>query len=101
MTGWNKWHHRFLSLAQHVAGWSKDPSTQTGCVIVRPDRTVASMGYNGFPRRVHDGYHRYNDRPTKYAMVVHAEANAILHAHDDLTGCTAYVYPWPPCSSCA
>lgn len=101
MTGWNSTHHRFLDLARHVAGWSKDPSTQTGCAIIRPDHTVASVGYNGFPRGVSDGYNRLMDRPTKYAMTVHAEVNAILSSHGRLDGCTLYCYPWPPCSNCA
>lgn len=34
-------------------------------------------------------------------MTVHAEANAILTAHEHLVGDTAYVHPWPPCASCA
>ena len=54
-----KWDRRFLALAEHVADWSKDPSTKTGAVIVRPDRTIASMGYNGFPRGMADT----DDRP--------------------------------------
>ena len=29
------WDERFLSLAHHVSGWSKDPSTKVGAVIVR------------------------------------------------------------------
>lgn len=96
-----KWDDRFLDMATHVGGWSKDPSTKTGCVIVRPDRTVASVGYNGFPRGVNDSDERLNDRPVKYAMVVHAEPNAILAAGGSVEGCTAYVTPWPPCSTCA
>jgi dCMP deaminase len=95
-----KWDQRFLDLAALVATWSKDPSTQTGCVIVRPDRTIASVGYNGFPRRVADTKKRLQHRPTKYAMTVHAEVNAILAAHEPLHGCTAYVTPWPPCAPC-
>ena len=97
----NKWDQRGIDLAKHVASWSKDPSTQTGCAIIRPDRTVASLGYNGFPRGVHDTDDRLNDRLVKYAMVVHAEPNAVLSAHGSVAGCTAYVWPWPPCSSCA
>lgn len=100
MTDWNKWHHRYLTLAQHVAAWSHDPSTKTGCVIARSDRTIAAMGYNGFPRGVNDDYTRYEDRPTKYGMVVHAEVNAILSAHGSVHGCTLYC-SLAPCSSCA
>lgn len=99
--GWNTWHHRLLSLANHVASWSKDPSTQTGCVIADGKRVV-SLGYNGLPSGVRDSYARLNDRPTKYAMTIHAEVNALLEARNaNLVGCTAYVWPWPPCSQCA
>jgi dCMP deaminase len=94
------WDERFLQLAQHIAQWSKDPSTKVGAVIVRPNRTIASIGYNGFPRGVNDD-ERLNDRPYKYAMTVHAEANAILSANERLDGCTLYVTPLSPCSSCA
>ena len=94
------WDERFLQLAQHIAQRSKDPSTKVGAVIVRPNRTIASVGYNGFPRGVNDD-ERLNDRPYKYAMTVHAEANAILSANERLDGCTLYVTPLSPCSSCA
>lgn len=97
----NSWDNFFIGMAEYVATASKDPSTQTGCVIARLDRTVASVGYNGFPRGVIDSERRLADRKIKYAMVVHAEANAVLSAYARLDGCTAYVHPWPPCSSCA
>ena len=95
------WDERFLELAKHIAQWSKDPSTKVGAVIVRPNRTIASVGYNGFPRGVIDDDARLNDRPYKYAMTVHAEANAILSANERIDGCTLYVTPLTPCSSCA
>lgn len=95
-----KWHRRFLELAAHVATWSKDPSTQVGCVLVNDQQQVVGMGYNGFPRGVEDSSDRYDDRPTKYAMVVHAEANAILNAVGSTRGTTAYV-THRPCASCS
>ncbi len=94
------WDRRFLRLAELVAGWSKDPSTKVGAVIVNADRQVLGLGYNGFPRGVHDLEERYFDRPTKYAMIVHAEANAILNARQLVRGCTLYALKYP-CSSCA
>ena len=96
-----KWDRRFLDLANFIAGWSKDPSTKVGAVIVRPDRTVASMGYNGFPRGVLDHEERYADREQKYAMVVHAENNALINSRESLEGYTLYVTPLPPCTQCA
>lgn len=89
-----------MLLAAHVAEWSKDPSSQVGCVITRPNGTVASLGYNGFPRGVSDSVSRLNNRPTKYEMTVHSEPNAIVNAHERLDGYTAYVYPFPPCAPC-
>jgi dCMP deaminase len=96
-----KWDKRFLELAQLVASWSKDPSTKVGSVIVRPDRTVASVGYNGFPRGTSDSDALYNNRAVKYERVVHAECNAILNAWEQLDGCTCYIWPLPSCANCA
>lgn len=90
-----------LGMCLHVAARSHDPSTQVGAVIVRPDRTVASVGYNGFPRGVNDWPDRYEHRPTKLHMTVHAEVNAIVTAREPLDGCTLYVNPLYPCSACA
>ena len=100
-TGATKWDLRFLTLAQLVGSWSKDPSTQVGCVIARPDHTVASLGFNGFPKGVQDRPEHYRDREFKYPRIVHAEANAIVHATESLRGYSLYVYPLLPCGSCA
>lgn len=97
----NKWDNRFVALAAHIASWSKDPSTKVGAVIVRPDNTVASMGFNGLPRGVRDTKTRLDDRETKLNLTVHAEVNALAFAKEDLRGCTLYVYPLSPCIRCA
>jgi dCMP deaminase len=99
--GSEKWDGRFLDLATFIAEWSKDPSTKVGAALVRPDRTVAAVGFNGFPRGVLDHVERYEDRSTKYEMVVHAEMNALLSSRESLEGYTLYVAPLPPCSQCA
>jgi dCMP deaminase len=97
----NHWDKRFLELAQLVAGWSKDPSTKCGAVIVDPSRRVVSLGFNGFPVGVPDLPEHYEDRSEKYPRVIHAEKNAILFAQRDLSGCTIYVWPMMPCPQCA
>ena len=100
MTDWDK---RFLKLAKHISEWSKDPSTQVGCVVVGPDREVRSTGFNGLPRGIEDNDERLNDREIKYPLICHAEENAIMHAARigiSLKDCTAYV-TWPPCTRCA
>lgn len=100
MSSVTHWDRRMLGLAAYISSWSKDPSTQVGAVIERPNHTVASYGFNGFPRGVADFKARYEQRDLKYAMVVHAEANAIIHAKESLEGMTMYL-TMPPCSGCA
>jgi dCMP deaminase len=95
-----KWDERFLKIADEVSSWSKDPSTKCGAVIVRPDRSIVSYGYNGFPAAIRDTPKRWKHRPTKYELVVHAETNALLFAHGRVKGCTMYV-DTVPCCRCA
>lgn len=98
----SKWDLRFLELAEHIAEWSKDPSTKTGAVLVRPDRTVAGVGFNGFPIGMKDDEELYHDRPVKYDRVIHCEINAVLMSRDPLplTDYTMYT-TGPSCSRCA
>jgi dCMP deaminase len=97
-----KWDNRFLQVARLVAGWSKDPSTRVGAVIVR-NRKIVATGYNGFPPGIEDN-NRLHDRKQKYPRIVHAEMNAILQAGHDCWGATLYLH-FPhggvPCSNCA
>lgn len=95
----DKWDLRMLELAEHVATWSKDPSTQVGAVIAQPDNRVASMGYNGFPRGVKDTPERYADRDVKMRFVCHAERNALDNAELSVRDCTMYV-TLQPCADC-
>lgn len=96
------WDEYFFNIAHEVSRKSKDPSTKFGSVIVKPDRTLVSVGFNGFPRGVIDSDDRYNDRPTKYKFVVHAEMNALMSACKNgisVDGCALYIQAYP-CSSC-
>jgi len=95
----SKWDRRFLEMAAMVASWSKDPSTQVGCVLVDDARVVRGLGYNGFPRGVCDCEERLSDRAQKYLFVQHAEPNAITNASGKTRGCTAYV-THHPCANC-
>ena len=75
-----KWHRRWIDRAKEVAGWSKDPSTRVGCVLVDPRfNTSISEGYNGIPRNVDDTDERMSVRPEKYRWMEHAERPG----HDD------------------
>jgi len=86
----DKWDSRFLSMAEHIASYSKDPSTQTGAVITRHDKTIAATGYNGFPAKLSDDEKLYADREVKYERIIHCEMNAVLQARErvDVTHCT-------------
>ena len=97
----DKWDRRFMELAQHVAGWSKDPSTKCGAVVVPPSRKPIIFGYNGPPSGIADD-ERLLDREWKLAVTLHAEDNAVANAGLDVSGgATLYVWPMPPCSRCA
>lgn len=94
-----KWDRRFLDLAFLVASWSKDPSTKCGAVIVDNSNRVVSLGFNGFASGFEDKAERWDTRDFKYAHVIHAEENALLHAKQSLDKCKLYVTT-APCSSC-
>ena len=79
------WDDRYLSLAQQVSTWSKDPSTKVGCVIIDDYGRPVSFGYNGFAKGVDDSESRLLDRPTKLRYTIHAENNAILSASKQQT----------------
>ncbi|MBO0217682.1 cell division protein DedD, partial [Vibrio sp. Vb2880] len=49
----SKWAKRLYQMAELVASWSKDPSTQVGAVITKQNRIV-SVGFNGYPHGVSD-----------------------------------------------
>jgi dCMP deaminase len=96
-----KWDTRFLDMAKLVSTWSKDPSTQTGAVIVKPDRSVVAVGFNGFPKTMPDWEEYYNDREEKYSRIVHCEMNAVLSTNQSVEDCTLYTYPFLSCDRCA
>lgn len=97
----NKWHKRFLQMAELLSTWSKDPSTKVGAVIVDKNRRIVSTGYNGFAVGVLDTKERLDNRELKYPLTLHAEENALSFAKQDLTGCSLYVCGLPPCAHCA
>ena len=104
-TNYLSWTDYFLSLTQLIAQRSKDPNTQVGAVIVNPQtKTIVATGYNGFPRGCNDDEFPWsNDSEnwleTKYSYVVHAEANAIIHAQQNCAGFHLYTNFFP-CHEC-
>lgn len=100
------WDEYFLFQAISSSLRSKDPSTKVGCVIVDENNHQVSMGYNGFVAQAEEGKFTWEKdkrlpyHETKYAYVIHAEANAILHSNKSLEGCRLYVTLFP-CNECA
>jgi dCMP deaminase len=91
----------YLNMARYVSTASKDPSTQTGAVIIRADGTPAAFGFNGFPQGMDDSPELYADREVKYSRTVHCEMNAVIFARENLTGATLYTWPFASCDRCA
>ncbi len=99
----SKWDTRFLEMAEHVAAWSKGPRKRIGAVIVRPDKSIASLGYNGPARGFDDEAFLRMTRDEQHSVVIHAEDNALRQTHDaeSVAGYTLYVSPLFPCDKCA
>ena len=97
------WDTYFMGIAQLSSKRSKDPKTQVGACIVNQDNKIVGIGYNGFPKGISDDEFPWNEQgnflETKYPFVVHAEANAILNASQDLKECKLFVTLFP-CNEC-
>lgn len=102
------WDDYFMAVAFLSAQRSKDPNRQVGACVVNSDHVILGIGYNGFPRGIHD-----DDLPwakasadgdplkTKYPYVCHAEVNAILNRNSaSVPGQRIYVTMFP-CNECA
>ena len=100
------WDEYFMLQAMMAAFRSKDPSTKVGCVLVNPNNHQVGMGYNGHVAGVDENQLPWGKDPSvglefqKYGYVIHAEANAILHASSSLSGARCYVTLFP-CNECA
>lgn len=90
MTKQRDWDEYFMSIAEAVAQKSKDPSSKMGCVIVDKNKRIIATGYNGLLQGADESKMTLSERPMKYYFAIHSEMNAVLFAHQDLTGCTIY-----------
>lgn len=91
----------FKNMLVEYASLSKDPRTKVSAMILRPDLSIVSQGYNGFPAGFPDDAKYWDDRDTKNALVIHAEENALSYANsvylkDHILICSHY-----PCPRCA
>lgn len=88
------------TLACHASFHSKDPRTKVAAVVVRPDFSVVSMGYNGMPKGIPDVDGNW-DPSVKYDLVRHAEENAFDFAGGQSTVGCYLVCNLFPCHRCA
>ncbi len=79
-----------MKIAEAVAEKSKDPSSKMGCVVVDKNKRVVSLGYNGMIQGANEEKMTLSERPMKYYFAIHSEMNAVLFAHQDLSGGTIY-----------
>jgi len=87
---------------KYAKGFSTDPSTQLGAILVDKSDVIVAYGANHFPRGVEERPERW-ERPIKYSYVEHAERNVIFHACRQgvkTTETTMYA-PWYACSDCS
>ena len=98
-----KWDLKFIELAKHISGWSKDKNTKVGAVIVNDSNRIISTGYNGFVIGANDSIESRYEKDKKYLYTEHAERNAIYSAAekgDSTRNATIYMQLYP-CVDCA
>lgn len=99
-----RWQRYYMGMAEYVATGSKDGSSRFGSVLVKPNKRLASIGFNGFPTRIPDDPDILNDperRQEKYDLIVHAEENCLDNYEGfDTQGYHLFVTAHP-CEQCA
>ena len=97
------WDSMLLQILYALPGRSQDPRTTHSAVIVSPDHSIVSTGYNSLPRGISARDPARFVKPRKHFFFEHAERNAIFQAarlgHATL-GCTLYTQSMP-CCECA
>ena len=96
----SKWDQRFIDLAEFILGWSKDPNSKVGAVVVTNEGGAIALEYNGFPAGIEDD-ERLDNRDLKLDMIIHAEQNALIIAGTQAKGASLYVWGKPICARCA
>ncbi len=104
MVARDSWDHYFMRVAREVATRATCDRCHVGAVIVSPQRTIVSTGYNGSMRgapHCDDAGHLLVNGSC--VRTVHAEMNALLQAaagHGGCRGATLYSTALP-CRGCA
>lgn len=89
------WQEYALELAKVASKRSEDPYLKVGASVLRWDKSVAALGYNGAPPNIEIDW---SDRDERRKRVVHAEINALRYIRPNecyLLACTHL-----PCNDC-
>ena len=89
------WDEYAIGLAQAASLRSEDPYVKVGACVLRNDKSVAGVGYNGPPSKINIAW---NDRDERRKRVIHAEINALRYSTPGeccLLACTLL-----PCNDC-
>lgn len=84
-----------IILARAAAERSEDPYHKVGAALVRHDKTIAALGYNGPPAGVEI---EWSIRDARRQYIVHAEANALRYVRPGEVMFMATTMM--PCSTC-
>lgn len=88
------WKNRFMALAHHIGGWSKEEKG-VGAVLVNRKRRVVGTGYNGAPPGVDDA--SVNSANSNF-LVCHAEPNALANSKGKKLTLFVSEFPCLPCA---
>tara|TARA_R110002020_G_scaffold462154_1_gene681548 strand:- start:38 stop:514 length:477 start_codon:yes stop_codon:yes gene_type:complete len=72
----DSWEQYALKLAHVASGRSDDPYVKVGACILRHDKSVAGLGYNGPPSGIEIDW---SNRDERRKRIVHAEVNALRY----------------------
>ena len=89
------WDAYALDLAKVASQRSEDPYLRVGACILRRDKSVVGLGYNGAPQGIEIDW---ADRDERRKRVIHAEINALRYVRPNeghLLACTHL-----PCNEC-
>mgnify|MGYP006420646733 CR=1 FL=1 len=97
-----KWIDRFLSLATDISGWSKDPSTKVGAVLINKNKKIIGAGYNGLSSQYDDKTEKeiLNDRDKKISRIIHAEENCLINTDRNISPDDVMFITHQPCVKC-
>jgi len=91
------WDKYGLEIAKAASCRSEDPYLKVGACVLRGDRSIISIGYNGAAPGVDIPW---GDRDARRGFVIHAEVNALRYCTPDQTK-GGYLYvTHHPCSEC-